>query len=84
MFDGRDEQFIVERLEREKRCGTVQQLDDFHWQFKADVFDALEILQWVRTFFGRITDFTCTNPVVMERFFGDLEDMADIYRGACK
>ena len=77
----RDEQFIVERLQREKRCGTVQQLDDFHWQFKVDVYDTLEILQWVRTFYGRITDFKCTNPVVTERFYRDLEDMAGIYRG---
>lgn len=35
-----DEQFIVQRLEREKRCGTVRQLDAEHYCFSAAVYDA--------------------------------------------
>lgn len=78
---GKNEGFIVERLKREKRCGTVEQLDESHWRFTADVFDALEILPWIRTFTGRITDFRCTKPTVMRRFHEDLEAMAALYGG---
>ena len=75
------EGFIVSRLEREKRCGTVMKLDDTHWRFSADVYDTLEMLSWIRTFIGRITKFECSNPYVTERFYKDLEVMAGMYGG---
>ena len=81
VFAGKDEGFIVDRLRREKRCGVLEQLDDRHWRFTADVFDALEMLPWVRTFTGRITDFTCSNPAVTGRFRDDLEAMSALYGG---
>ena len=81
VFAGKDEGFIVNRLRREKRCGVLEQLDDRHWRFTADVFDALEMLPWVRTFTGRITDFTCSNPAVTGRFRDDLEAMSALYGG---
>lgn len=81
VFAGENEGFIVERLQREKRCGMVKQMDESHWRFAADVFDAMEMLPWVRTFTGRITDFTCSNPAVLDRFQDDLEAMAALYGG---
>ena len=78
---GKREGFIIERLNREKRCGTVEQVDKFHWRFTADVFDALEMLPWIRTFIGRITDFKCDNQTVMKRFCDDLETMTALYGG---
>ena len=81
VFAGEGEDYIIGRLEREKRCGTVEQLDECHWRFTADVYDALEVLQWVRTFIGRITDFACTSPLVMNRFSEDLEALSSMYRG---
>ena len=77
-----DEQFIVQRLEREKRCGTVQQLDAEHYRFSIAVYDARELLPWIRTFIGRITAFSCSNKAVQELFFDDLEQMASYYREA--
>lgn len=77
----KSEGFIIDRLNREKRCGTVEQLDESHWRFTADVYDALEMLPWVRTFTGRITDFECSNPNVMRRYHHDLEKMAALYGG---
>lgn len=78
---GKQEGYIIERLKRERRCGTVEQLDESHWLFTADVFDALEILPWIRTFTGRITDLKCSKPTVEERFYRDLESMAVLYGG---
>lgn len=39
-----DEQFIVRRLEREKRCGRIEKLDNNHYRYVADVFDTTEII----------------------------------------
>jgi len=76
---GENEDFIVDRLNREKRSGLVEQLDAHHWRFTVDIFDAMEILPWIRTFTGRITDFRCSKPAVLERLCGDFEAMAALY-----
>ena len=44
-----NEQHIPQRLEREKRCGTVEQVSEDVWRFSADVYDASEMLPWIRT-----------------------------------
>ena len=78
---GDDEEFIVQRLKREKRCGEVEQMDNSHWRFSADVLDALEMLPWLRTFTGRITHLQCTNKLVTERFWNDFSALAEMYGG---
>lgn len=75
------EKFIVDRLFREKRNGTLIQLDENTWQFSATVYDAQEMLPWIRTFTGRIIGLTCTDPEVEKRFYEDLNEMYSIYGG---
>ena len=72
---------VVRRLEREKRCGTVKFLGNKRWRFYADVYDAWELLPWLRTFTGRITSLTCSNNAVGERFWADLAAMDALYGG---
>lgn len=81
VFAGPDEKHIVERLEREKRCGRVERLDDTHWHFTADVYDPLEMLPWLRTFTGRVTDLQCSDRRVLTRFWKDFEEMSQMYGG---
>jgi hypothetical protein len=76
-----DEKFILQRLEREKRCGTVTLLDDNNAQFDADVFDPQEIIPWARTFICRITFFDCSDKSVARRFYGDIRKMKQMYDG---
>ncbi len=78
---GQDEPHIPARLMREKRYGQVEQLDETTWRFTADVYDAAELLPWLRTFIGRIMDLTCSNPAVVQRFYADLEEMTALYGG---
>ena len=73
------EQYIVQRLAREKRCGKVERLDDCRYRFTADVYDAKEMIPWLRTFIGRIQSLHCSNPEVEERFREDLEAMWAAY-----
>jgi hypothetical protein len=79
VFAGPYEGHIVERLEREKRCGRVEKLDDRHWKFTADVHEAFEMLPWLRTFTGRITDLQCTDRRVIYRFWKDFNEMDQMY-----
>jgi len=75
------EEHIPRRLEREKRCGKLEQLDDTHWRYTAQVYDALEMMPWIRTFIGRIVELKCDDPRVTKRFYEDMAVMAEMYGG---
>ena len=81
VFAGPEEGHIIDRLEREKRCGSVEQLDEEHWRFSADVYEAFEMLPWLRTFTGRVTDLQCTDKRVITRFWKDFDELTQMYGG---
>ena len=76
---GADEGHIHRRLEREKRCGTVEKLDVNTSRFSADVFDASELVPWIRTFLCRITDLRFSNKALEAQFRSDLQAMYALY-----
>ena len=76
---GYGEEYIVRRLEREKRCGTVEQIDETHYRFSADVFDTMELVPWIRTLTGRITQLDFSNRTVENILRQDLEEMYRMY-----
>lgn len=78
---GPEESFVVQRLQREKRNGRITQLQNGNWKFEADVFDALELMPWIRTFIGRIVSLKSTNPEIEKRFQADLAAMLQMYGG---
>lgn len=74
-----DEFYIVQRLNREKRCGQVEKIDDVHYRYTADVFDSNEMLPWIRTFISRITKISFSNQTVEEKFKADIYEMYRMY-----
>lgn len=78
---GPGEEFILHRLDREKRHGRIELLDNQTCRFIADVYDASEMLPWIRTFIGRIVDLQCSNKFVVKTFNDDLRHMEAIYGG---
>ena len=78
---GPGEEFIPKRLEREKRNGTVEILDDRTCRYSTDVYDASELIPWLRTFIGRIVKLECSDNTIVERFWSDLEKMSNLYGG---
>ena len=74
-----NESYIHQRLEREKRCGTVERLDAQTSRFSAEVFDASELIPWMRTFLCRIVEFHFSNPLMQKRFAADIDEMYRIY-----
>lgn len=74
-----DEQFIVQRLEREKRCGRVEKLDENRYRYVADVFDTTEMLPWIRTFISRITKMNFSDRTAENKFKADIREMYRMY-----
>ena len=73
------EQHIPRRLEREKRIGHVEYIDEHTCRFWADVYDASELIPWIRTFICRITDISISNKVLETQFKEDLQAMYEMY-----
>lgn len=73
------ENYIVERLKREGRGGTVTRTARNTYQYEIEVFDCNEMLPWIRTFIGRILSLECTAKSVERRFYKDLQTMYQMY-----
>ena len=74
-----NEDYIVRRLEREKRIGTVEKLDEHTYRFSADVYDTSEMIPWIRTFICRIVKMNFSNRTIENQFKKDLEAMYRMY-----
>lgn len=80
IYVGADEEYIVNRLEREKRCGSIEKIDNTHYRYTAEVYDSNELLPWIRTFISRITRLKCSNRAVENRFREDVKEMYHMYQ----
>ena len=76
---GDNEEHIVRRLEREKRVGQVEKIDDNTYRFTADVYDTSEMIPWIRTFICRITQLHSSNSAVEKQFKQDIREMYRMY-----
>ena len=74
-----NEEYIIRRLEREKRVGTVEKLDENTYLFSADVYDSSEMIPWIRTFICRIVKMNISNRSVENQFKKDLDAMYRMY-----
>lgn len=78
------EQYIPQRLEREKRTGTVEYIDSNTCRYSADVFDANELVPWIRTFICRIKDISFSNKHIEQKFKDDMQKMYEMYGLECE
>lgn len=76
---GENESHIVRRLEREKRIGHIEKIDGNTYKFTADVYDASEMIPWIRTFICRISELHISNPALENHFKCDMEEMYSMY-----
>ena len=76
------EEYIINRLEREKRCGEVVRTGENEYTYSADTYDCMEMMPWIRTFIGRITHIECGSPEVVKTFKDDLARTLANYGGA--
>ena len=76
---GDGEQHIIQRLEREKRIGTVEKVNDRLYRFSADVYETSEMIPWIRTFICRIQKLNFSNRTLENQFKRDLDAMYRMY-----
>lgn len=74
-----DEGYILRRLQREKRCGKVEKINDNLYRFSADVYDLSEMIPWIRTFICRITEISFSNKRIEKQFKDDINKMYQMY-----
>ena len=74
-----NEEHIVRRLEREKRIGTVEKIDEHTYRFTADIYDTSEMVPWIRTFICRIAELHFSNKAIEKQFKSDIEEMYRMY-----
>lgn len=82
VIDETKEMYVVKRLEREKRSGTVAKISNGLYSFDIDLFDANEAFPWIKTFIGRIVAFETTNEELQDKFDSDIARLYEIYGGA--
>ena len=74
------EEHIARRLERERRIGRVEKLDDLRYRFSAEVYDTWELVPWIRTFISKIESMNFSNRSVENRFKDDVLKMYEMYK----
>ncbi len=76
-IDPRDptDRHVIERLNREKRVGTVEMIDDHTYRFSADVCSTKEMKPWVRSFLGYISDLRMDEGEDLEEELGTMYRM---------
>lgn len=73
------ENYIIKRLEREKRVGRIEKIDDTTYKFIADVYDSIELVPWIRTFICRIVQLNFSNRTIENQLKRDIEETYKIY-----
>lgn len=81
-FDPQTEDFIADRLQREKRIGTLSRTGSDLYTLTADAFDPNEVMHWAKTLIGRIVSVGGGNAAVREKFRRDIRRMYQMYGGA--
>ncbi len=74
-----EEIYILNRLKREGRGGTITQLSENKFEYTGEFFDAREMLTWIKTFTGRIISFQCSNRQVVIQLYSDFIRMGQMY-----
>lgn len=77
-IDAKREPWILERLEREKRCGIVEQTGENLYTYTAELFDPGETMGWLKTYIGRVVSIEGTSQE-LQRFISDVSRMHRMY-----
>ncbi|WP_346355280.1 WYL domain-containing protein [Azotosporobacter soli] len=78
-IDEVSEAYVLHRLEREGKHGTVERLGDNIFAYRIEVSDTQEMVPWLRTFIGRIRSIRGSNRRVIDQFIADMAQMAAMY-----
>lgn len=78
-IDEETEKYVLLRIKREGRNGTLTRVYDNVFEYSIDVVDTLEMVPWLRTFTGRIINIEGTETRVITQFKKDIDAMMSMY-----
>ena len=81
IVDEKNEPYIIDRLNREKRCGILERTGEGLYTLTLDVFDPNEVMHWAKTFIGRIVSVEGGSESIRRRFDKDMHRMYKMYCG---
>jgi hypothetical protein len=73
------ESYILDRVKREMRTGTIERTGEETYCVTLDLFDPQEALPWIRTFTGRILSLEGGTERIRKLFRDDMLAMARLY-----
>jgi hypothetical protein len=78
-IDEKSEMYVLDRLKREGRRGTVEREAENLYVYKCSVWNAAEMLPFVKSFTGRIVSFQSDGRMAVKRFYEDMKRMYEMY-----
>lgn len=78
-IDEENEGFVIRRLQREKRNGTLERAAKNIFVLTEDLFDPNEAMHWVKSFIGRILKLEGGSEAVRRQFYDDVKRMYAMY-----
>ncbi len=73
------EDYILKRLQREGKHGTITRIEPNIYTFETEVYDVNEMHPWIRTFIGRIIDIESSSIHTKKTLLNDLYKMYEMY-----
>ncbi|KHD36706.1 hypothetical protein NL50_09280 [Clostridium acetobutylicum] len=73
------ETYIINRINKEGRGGTLERLKKNTYLYSKEVFDPNELMSWIKSFIGRIISIESGENFVDSRFFNDMEKLKEMY-----
>lgn len=73
------ESYVLHRLRREGRGGTITQRSENEYEYFIELLDTGEIMSWVKTFTGRILALEGSEAATIYRFHHDMRRMQKHY-----
>ena len=80
-IDEEKEPHIINRLNTEGRGGQLNRMEANIYEYSKELYDTNEIMQWVKSFTGRIISVDCKDKKVVNSFNNDMQRMYDMYIG---
>lgn len=79
LFIGDDEQFVLQRLKRERRQGRIQKESNHVYVYTIAVYHVGEMLNWVKSYIGHIISVTTSVEGETKKIYDDMYRLLRMY-----
>ena len=76
-----DKNYVIRRLKREKRNGKVEKIGDGKYRFSIELYDSIEIIPWITSFYGYISELEMEDKKALEKLKRNFETLVNNHIG---